>query len=263
MSQTDRIYKRMFRKHFTNHNANFPPSQPIALGDFGVMKSGFFIPMGNIHSSFGLNFGIIKDPDPTYESFKSSSSVSVELTSKASVATAGIPIAKAGLQIKFAKEKSLFFSSAEVRYNYIDNLYKVGKEITKLYRQKKWKKKYVLISSVLEGENTILAISGGSNAEIKIEAKSDSVEQISLSDASVGLNLVKTSNTAYEIVSNGSLQVGFRLSRLYNPIFSGPELKIYSKSHVTEKMDENNEIDKENLIFGDVPPGYFEENDLD
>ncbi|XLS29471.1 hypothetical protein ACJD0Z_01305 [Flavobacteriaceae bacterium M23B6Z8] len=263
MNQADRIYKRMFRRHFTNHNANFPPSQPISLGDFGFMKSGYFIPMGNIRSSFGLNFDVVKDQDPTYESFKSSDSVSVALISKGAIGNSGVPAVKAGLEIKFEKEKSLFFSSAEVRYNYIQDLINLGKEIKKLYRQKKWKKRYVLISAVLEGTNTMLAISGSSNAEVKIEAKSDSVKQIELSDASIGLNITRASKTAYEIVSNGELQIGFRLSRLYNPLFSGPELKTYSVKGINEKMDEDPKIDKENLIFGDIPPGYFEEIDLD
>ena len=38
MAQADRIYKLHFRKHFTNHEANFPPSREIDLGAYGVME---------------------------------------------------------------------------------------------------------------------------------------------------------------------------------------------------------------------------------
>src|SRR4051812_35215373 len=106
-AQTDRIYKLAFRKNFTNYEGNFPPGRPLALGDYGVMKNGYFTRVDNV-KSLGLNFEIQKDLSPSHETFKSSSSVNFASNAKDDLLPGGGKVAKANIEIGFTSESTVF-----------------------------------------------------------------------------------------------------------------------------------------------------------
>ena len=253
MPQADQIFRNSFRKHFTNHEANYPPTTPIAIGDFGEMRNGYFVRLGNIKNSFGLDYSILGDDDPTYEQFKSEGSVEVNFKAKGDIAAGGVPIAKAQVELKFTSDKSFFFSSAEVRYLQMDNLYEIGQKLVELYDNDTWKKRFVLVSRVLEGRNTVIVISGSSGAHVMIEAETGEIPNVDLANANGKIGFKSSSNLSYQIIAPGNLQIGFGLSRVYNPIFNKPVFKTReTMSHTFAKMDNSREVDREGVVFGDV-----------
>lgn len=253
MAQADQIFRSSFRKHFANHEANYPPTTPIAIGDFGEMQNGFFVRLGNIKNSFGLDYSILGDDDPTYEQFKSDASVEVNFRAKGDIAAGGIPVAKAQIELKFSSEKSFFFSSAEVRYLQMDNLFEIGQKLVALYDDDKWKKRFVLVSRILEGKNTVIVISGSSGASVTIEAETGEIPNMDLANAHAKIGFKSSSNLSYQIIAPGNIQIGFGLSRVYNPIFNKPVFKTReTMAHTFAKMDNSREVDKMGVVFGDV-----------
>src|SRR5690349_18028756 len=110
-AQVDRIYKLAFRRNFTNYEGNFPPNRQLLLGDYGVMKNGYFSRLGNIADIHAdLKVKVLKDLSPGHETFKSSGSVSFQSTAKGEMLVSGAAL-KASIDIEFESENSVFFSS--------------------------------------------------------------------------------------------------------------------------------------------------------
>ena len=253
-AQSDRIFRKEFAKHFTNHHANFPPTQPIELGDFGVLDNGFFRKLGGIKSVYGIEFEQIPDNNPTNEEFKSDSSVSVSFVAKGDITPGGTPAIKASLDLGFSSSKSLFFSAAKVSYVAIKDLVVVGDKILQLQKEGRWKKNYVLVGTILKADRVILIISGSSNASITIEAKSDAVPKIDLADLSMKLEVKKSSNVAHQIVADDNLVIGFALSRVYNRIFQDPIFKTRQMVEYQSAVLDFKTSDEDELTFGTISP---------
>jgi hypothetical protein len=253
-TQSDRIFRKEFAKHFTNHHANFPPTQPVEVGDFGVIENGYFRKLGGIKSVFEIDFEPIPDPDPTNEEFKSDNSVTVSLVAKGDITTGGTPAIKASLDLGFSSSRALFFNAAKVSYIAIKDLVSVGDKILELKKSGKWKKNYVLVSSVLKADRVILVISGSSNASITIEAKSDAVPKVDLADLGVKLEVKRSSNVAYQVVADQNLVIGFALSRVYNRIFQDPIFKAKQMVADQAALLDFKTNDNDELVFGNISP---------
>jgi len=251
MPQADQLFKTTFRKHFSNHEANFPPTTPIALGDFGEMKNGYFVRLGNIKQDMGIEFDALPDNDPTYEQFKSDGNVDVSFKAKGDISGGTVPLLKAQVEIKFGSEKAFFFSSANVRYLQIASLFDVGKKLVDLYNTGKWKKRFVLISRVLEGEDTIIVTSGSSNSSITIEAESAEIPEIDLANISGNLKFAVSKSVSYQVIGKTKLQLGFGLSRVYDTIFNKPVFKLKG-TLAQEFIRLDNDLNHDAIAFGDI-----------
>lgn len=258
MAQSDRIFKQHFRKHFTNHEANFPPSRPIDLGAYGVMEHGYFKRYGNIKDTFGIKYTPMPDESPSYETFQSDGSVGIKVGAKGDIGVSGVPLLKAQIEFNFSSEKSLFFSAAGVKYIQMKSLDSVGERLVELYKQNKWKKKYVLVSSILEAGNTLILISGSDQCNVVVEAKSDAIKEIDLANASAEFGFKTSSKVSYQILTP-QCQLGFSLSRVYNPLFAGPDYKVAkNRTEVFASLDYDKTADAKGLVFGNIIPGTYD-----
>lgn len=251
MSQVDRIYKLAFRKNFTNHECNFPPTKEVALGDYGVMKNGFFTSLGNISDGrININFEAKKDQNPTKESFKSTKDISVNFKAKGAVTVEGIAL-KAQMEVGFGSENAVFFSAADVYYNEIKDIPSLGDKILELYKQGLWKKEYIIVTRLFEGKNVVILISGTSNCKVVIEADAEA-PAIDLGDVGINLNIASSSQTAYEIIANNSCQIGMGFSRVYDNLFIKPNFKNgTTNSELFAVLDHTPST---NVVFGDTVP---------
>ncbi len=251
-TQVDRIYKLAFRKNFTNYEGNFPLNRQLQLGDYGVVKNGYFSRLGNLNDdSIKLSFEILKDFSPAHETFKSSNNVNFSSISKGDILPGGTVATKASVQIGFTEANAVFFSSAEVLYHEIKDIAGLGKKLLELYEKKVWKKEYHVVTRVIEGRNSVIIISGSSSCTVNIEAKSE-LPKIDLANAEIGLNFKSVQQTAYEIIVDDVCQLGMGLSRIYDTIFIKPKFKTAATN--SELFASLDHADTSNLAFGDVVP---------
>jgi len=140
----------------------------------------------------------------------------------------------------------------------MDNLDTIGERILELYKQKKWKKKYVLVSTILEAGNALILISGSDQCNVVVEAKSDAIKELNLADVSAEFSIKTSSNVSYEILTP-KCQIGFSLSRIHNPLFVGPHYKVATPgTEVFTNLDNDEVADAKGLVFGNIIPGTYD-----
>ena len=125
----------------------------------------------------------------------------------------------------FGSSKAVFFSAADVFYNEIKDIPTLGEKVLALYKEGKWKKEYLIVTRLFEGKNVVILISGTSECKVVIEAEAD-VPAIDLGDVGVKLNITRSSQAAYEIITDNTCQIGMGFSRVYDSIFIKPGFKI-------------------------------------
>ena len=224
-------YCEQIKNHFKVFYATFPPNQPYELGDFGVLNDDVFVRLGNVKNRFGMTFAVRagEAKSPAID-FTSKGSVAVEFRGKAEAAVGTVPV-KAGLDITFARENSVFFNAADCTLDSVEDQVALGEQILALYAQKKWEKKYALVTGVLRARSTTAIVSSSSNSSISLDAASD-VPVIDLADASLKLSVKRVKDVALKIVTEGELVPLMSLSKIQGGFFSegdfGPLEGVFS-----------------------------------
>jgi len=210
MSSTANLYANEVKKHFKTLYANWEPGQDLRLGDYGSLEGNLFIPEGNLEEDFPQDFPqgfiILRDDGTTdHKDFRSESGVDVTFSAKGSAGPGGAPLAKATLEVKFGHKDAIFFDAAGCTTERISNKAKVGEVIAKLHANKKWDTRHCIVTDLVTAGRTILAVSQSASSSITVEASSDAVKQIDLSDASVGLGFTSAKSIGYKVEAKQGL----------------------------------------------------------
>ena len=213
-------YCEQIKNHFKVFYATFPPNQPYELGDFGILNDEVFVRLGNVKNRFGLTFQVRagEAKSPAID-FTSKGSVAVDFRTKAEAAIGTVPV-KAGLDITFARENSVFFNAADCTLDSVEDQVALGEQIIKLYEQKKWEKKYAIVTGVLRAKSTTAIVSSSSNSSISLDAESPDIPAINLADASLKLSVKRVKDVALKIVTEGELVPLMSLSKIQGGFFS-------------------------------------------
>lgn len=251
------IYTKQVKENFRTLWANWEPGNPIKLGDFGIMENKIFVFMGNI-KDFGITFKTRTDDTSDHKFFTSKEGVSYSLNAKADVPVAGVINAKAGLEISFSKENSIFFNAAECKTHMIENKHNLGIELQKLKQQKKWPRRYVAVTDIIVSEKAIIAISGSNNSKINFEAKAPEIEAIDLADASLNLGVTHEESIGYKVDGKEGLVLLLGLCKFQSRFLSSNDKFKPFKSTVNPMMisamqdtdDFQTEESEDDLYFG-------------
>lgn len=204
MSSTANLYTNEVKKHFKTLYANWEPGGQLRLGDYGTLEGNAFVPKGNLEEDYPQDFPkdfIIIRPDDTedHKEFKSESGVDVTLNAKGSIGVAGVPLAKANIEVKFGKKDAIFFDAAGCTTERISNKARVGEVLEKLHKKKLWKSKYCVVTDLVKAGRTIIAISESASSSITIEASSDKVAQVNLADVKTSVGFTSLKSIGYKV----------------------------------------------------------------
>jgi hypothetical protein len=208
-----RNFANKIRREITGLHANFPPARKLELGDYGRIEDDVFQPQGNIRQ-LGINFGVRPGDSETNFEFSSDDAVEVEFVLKGEVRPGGVPAARAGLEIRFSREEAFFFSAAGCVIDQMENQVAVGQELVQQLRDGAWEADYYVVTNLVRSKSTTLVASASKNSEIKLEAKSDAIQEIDLADAGVGLRRKSKRNTSFEMITESGHMPLMQLSRL-------------------------------------------------
>ena len=219
MSSLAAEYCTQIKDNFKKFFAAFPPNDPLELGDFGILNSDIPTRLGNI-KKFGITFtprhGIA---EASLVDFTSKGSVEVEFSAAVEASPGTVPI-KAGLEIKFSRENSVFFNAAKCTIDAIEDQVALGEQILKLHEAGSWDKNYVVVTSLMKAASTTIVVSSTSNSSIKFEASTPGVKEIDLADASLKLSIKRFKDVALKIPTSGGLTPLIGLSKIHGGIFS-------------------------------------------
>jgi triacylglycerol lipase len=206
-------YCRQLRVNLPGLHANFPPNRPLALGDYGVLRDDVFQRMGNI-AQLGITFATIDGPASTTFQFKSQGAVDVDFLAKGDIAPGGIPVVKAGIEIRFTKQDAVFFNAAGCTVTQVDDIAAIGRALADLLRDGRWDSEFRVVTNLVRATHTTAIASADRTSEIRLEATSDALAAIDLADASVRLQTKRSRSTALEIVTASEQTPLMQLSRL-------------------------------------------------
>jgi hypothetical protein len=106
MGNIESIYTREVYANLRPLHANWEPSHPAALGDFGLLDGRRFVHQGNIQQ-FGIQFKILENPAKTQKIFSSSGTAEYSLVPGVKSAV-GVIETSAKVEIGFSSADSVF-----------------------------------------------------------------------------------------------------------------------------------------------------------
>jgi hypothetical protein len=225
------LYTQTVGRKLKGYYANWEPSRPIALGDYGYLEGKHFERIGSLRS---LNVAWAESVDPrlSHKKFTSSGSVSAKLTAKGKAATS-----KARLEVAFGKANAVFVDAAGCSYSMIEDKRALG---VALKANGTFDRKWVVVTDLLKAKRSIVAISATNGASVTFEADA-SVDAIDLADASIGLGAKQQSSIGYLVDAQKGLAPFFGLCgfrHLFPPKGEGlRSLSIRSGADVGETDD--------------------------
>lgn len=266
-----KLSKKYTRELYRNFKylATWEPNVPLQLGDIGILKGKEFTRLGNIKSDFGIDFDIRKDTTSGSLKYVSKSGVSFSAKGAGTVAPAGSTLQKVdiGFNVSFSKEKAIFFE-AEGTYNHtIESQLALGKEILKLYKDKKWDKDLVVITELVVADSSTILISLARKGSVDIKANVGAGSEVASKDMrvtnpSLGLNVSFFNNVAAEIVAKEGITPLFKVSKVKKPFLGAPVFEA-AKSGVMlpTGTDAFKMVDDDLLEFSEIT--FDDDGDLD
>ncbi len=226
MPSMAKVYARDLHHNFETLYANWLPGTPLKLGDYGPINDKIFSGRGNINNQYKIKFASRRDKNEKYLDYTSARAVDVTSIEKGSIGPGGV-IAKAGLDIKFSSKNAIFFNAAKCTIKSISNKAAVGSKIIQLFKQGKWVRSDAVVTEIVDGGATTIIISKEKQASISLEATSNAVQKIKLTDASIGLDIKTESKIAFKEITNQKLQPlmglwGIKKKKITNVPYFGP-----------------------------------------
>jgi len=197
MSALASTYTDEIHDHFKTLYGNWQPGESIQLGDVGVLDGALFRRTSNLAGKF-VKFGVRAGIRLHDYSFKSTGSVDVRFTAKAALPAGGV--ARAGMEISFARENAVFLYAAGCKGSSVEDQDALGKEIWQLYNSGNWDVDACIVTGIVEAERYTTVVSGTRTSKIEIEADSDVVPRVNLADVGLGLTTRSSQGLAFEAV---------------------------------------------------------------
>lgn len=220
MSALANDYCEQIKKHFKVLHAAFLPNEPMVLGDFGVMDDDVFIRLGNV-AQFGVTFKAVQGTAPAAIDFASEGSVDIEFHAGGS-----IPGVKASVELRFNRKHAVFFNAAGCTSSSIADQVTFGEAIKKLIKAGSWQRKYVVVTTLVAAAATTAVASASKDATLVLEAESDAIPFVNLTDASLKLAIKRTKNISLKVVTSDKCTPLMGLSALrgidFEPDAFGP-----------------------------------------
>ncbi|TCS10301.1 hypothetical protein [Caulobacter sp. BK020] len=186
MDAIQTIYTRAARKKL-GYYANWEPSRPLALGDYGLLRGQHFERIGSL-TSLGVTWVAQTNDNESHKKFTSSNSVSAVLKAKGKG-----PGGKAKLEVAFGSANTVFLDAAGCTYQAIEDKRALGQALEALGNfQSNW----VVVTDLIPAKRSIMAISSAEKANITFEALG-AVDAIDLADASIEIGAKKQSAIGY------------------------------------------------------------------
>lgn len=173
MASVQQQYTSEMKKKF-GYYATWNPGVPLKLGDIGIFKKNVFTRVAGLQD-FNISFDIRPDDTKTPLEYNSSGNVTVTTKLSGTVAPQGSVLNNldAGIIVEFGKEKSTLFKANNTTTPSIQNTIRLGEQIIELFKAGKWDKNWVVITELVEAENSTIIISNTTNGKIELKANAD------------------------------------------------------------------------------------------
>ena len=207
-------YLKEMKSKFGYH-ATWEPGKRLKVGDIGVLDSGIFRLMSSLGDE-NIPVEIRVDEDEGTLEYTSEGGATISAKAAGEVpsgAVSGLGQADAGFSINFNKENAIVVKVKGYRTHQIANLGAVERAVVDRFRQRDWRKNWVIINELVEAKSGTILISSTKDAKIELKANAN-IEKASgsnIADASLGLSVVKNKNISTKVVAEHGITPLFRV----------------------------------------------------
>jgi hypothetical protein len=202
------LFDGVLKDELNIHAAWIPVTNTFRLGDYGLVSSGVFVKAGNIQDDFGLTFRQSPGP-PSALNFTSKGTRIVRSVGAGEVKSFPDNEFQAKLFVEFATSSS-FMIKANLTVQEMQNVNAVAKQLANATR---WKRKYLVVSSVYSGKDCAIISSKSANSKIELSGKANALKQLDLGAVAVNLQASNKQDIGLDLVGESGI-VGLALFKL-------------------------------------------------
>ena len=192
--------------------ATWLPNARLALGDVGVLQGEEFRQMTTL-KQLGVPFVIRRGAASIDFNYTSASGVALQLKAKGKIAAGtSLPLAKAGIAVRFSKQGAFVFQVAGSKIHEIEDKAGVHRAIIGLYEQGRWQPGWAVVDTVVEADATTIMVANSNDAVIELAANAP-VQVTDLVRLDAGFAVSSQSGDVIRFVAAKGLTPLFRLSR--------------------------------------------------
>ncbi|MGS0688324.1 hypothetical protein ACVBEQ_24725 [Nakamurella sp. GG22] len=201
----------------TGYWLNYPPAQPLKLGDIVVRESGVWIPIGNV-ADRGVVYDTEEDANAAGAPWVSASATGVNIESSIGAAPGVfkyITDGQVGAKVTFSSGDKYLLSAAGVRFNRVKSIDAFWDVVRGEYSSWTWDLRRRIVTSVAIAESTTFLASGESAAAYELSAQAGlNVQGVDLATISAGFKLASTYNSSETFAGLANVTPLFRLHRV-------------------------------------------------
>lgn len=219
MASEAESYAKEMRSKWGLYFVEWPPGVALALGDYGGIMDGVFIKEGNLKRDYGIDFAVDPAPEiPTDAHYSHFSEGSVEVNFRARGQGRAGGAVKAGLDLTFRRDHSVFFNAAGCRVETIASPALLRAHILGLVRQGRWEYRWHVITRLVHSSSCTVLVASTAGATASLDANAD-VPAIDLANANVKMSLKTASSMSAEAVVTGDATPLLGCHRLKSSFF--------------------------------------------
>lgn len=194
----------------------FPVVNTIKVGDFGLIESGVFRPMGNI-SRFGIEVVTQSGNDADIDFVSEGTTVTRFVAGGKVDKFPPVGEAEAKLELEFNRDNSCMIKA---KFSVIDmqDIHGVAKKLKDL---DDWDNDYKVVSSTYLGEKCVVLACREAGTKVSFTGKASILQQVDLGKVEISPSFESTSSACFKSIGETGV-VGIRLFQL--GFFGGPKL---------------------------------------
>lgn len=191
--------------HQLTHMATWRPTERLELGDLGVMEGDRFARRSTLQAEVGVSPGDVREGNQGSLSYRSNGAVEVIVGGGGKMADPGALLAKGGadIEVVFAKENAILLDMVGCTARQLEDQLALGSKILELWAENEWDPEWAVVTEVVEADSTTVLMSAGNKAAVSLKANAalEITEAISLADARLRLQRVRSSGIGFEALA--------------------------------------------------------------
>ncbi|MDX3611292.1 hypothetical protein [Streptomyces europaeiscabiei] len=200
------------------------PGTPMELGDVGRFTTSGWTKFTTLAD---LNVQFTAAPEGTEGDFEYASSDGVRRDRALSPvkADAGVASARGDVTYRFEREGAFVMRATAATVHRMDRLLDVEEAVLELYRRKKWRRDWVLVTEVVVSGPSLVLVSAGGQAEVTVRVKGSTTALPGVASASAAAHFEVEERTNMAAAFHGPQRTAvlWRGFHVVDPLFRKPE----------------------------------------
>lgn len=225
------LYKHALVSNYGQlYHPNWTPTESRELGDFGTMLNGLFTRIGNLRD---WNIPVVGSPPAVkaHQTFSAGAGVSYDFNAGAGATARSVATVKAKLKLSFSGGQGVSINAYGLHHTRIQNYQAVSAAVLRLYDQRKWNARWVIVTELHQAQRCLMAVSseGAQEAEIEFEARQRvPLAELNLANAALNLVCKRHHNIGYTLdTRQGKVTLGLGFGMVHVPLVRTPRFEPF------------------------------------